>query len=564
MQVMEAVELAGKECLPTVGRQGGKGSGVVAGWSEHVKPYAEESKFWGSVWESLGRPCYGEAFKNMKQSRSQYKYAVRRLKRVNDRIKNDKFVSSLVGGGADIFKEIKRFRGANSALSSRIDEEVGQGNIAGHFANIYSELYNRVELGPEIEDVKNTIEEKITNGSTAQLHRVNEDIIRDALKLMKANKYDALFDIVSDCLIQGPSELVTHLTRLIKLFITHGYVPNFVLLCILLPLVKDNLGDITASDNYRAIAGGSLLLKLLDIVVLLLEGDKLGFDQMQFAYQAKASTIMCSWIVTAVIDHFNRKGSPVYGAAMDMSKAFDLVEWKELFTTLMERKVEPIFLRVMLYIYMNQQCDVKWGDKNSRRFSVKNGVRQGAVSSAILFAVYIDKILDILRMSGFGCHIHGVFLGALVFADDVMLLSATRSGLQAMINVCSEFAGRKNLKFGTNADPEKSKTKCIVFSKNKKDFKNLLPLKLLGCPLPWVDKVKHLGNTLQNDNSMSLDILQKRGKYIGKVNSLLQEFHFVNPDVLSRLVVILASTGQGSGTCNLLSVKSYMLAGMSL
>ena len=57
-----------------------------------------------------------------------------------------------------------------------------------------------------------------------------------------------------------------------------------MLLCTLLPLVKDNLGDITASDNYRAIAGGSLLLKLLDIVVLQLEGNKLDFDPMQFAY----------------------------------------------------------------------------------------------------------------------------------------------------------------------------------------------------------------------------------------------------------------------------------------
>ena len=45
-----------------------------------------------------------------------------------------------------------------------------------------------------------------------------------------------------------------------------------------MPLVNDNLGDITASSNYRAIAGGSLLLKLLDIVALQLEGDKLTFD----------------------------------------------------------------------------------------------------------------------------------------------------------------------------------------------------------------------------------------------------------------------------------------------
>ena len=46
-----------------------------------------------------------------------------------------------------------------------------------------------------------------------------------------------------------------------------------------------------------------------------------------------------------------------------------------------------------------------------------------------------------------------------------------------------------------------------------------------GDPLPWVNQVKHLGNLLQSDNSMATDIAQKRGKYIGKANSLLQEFH---------------------------------------
>ena len=110
---------------------------------------------------------------------------------------------------------------------------------------------------------------------------------------------------------------------------------------------------------------------------------------------------------------------------MDMSKAFDLVEWGELFCTLEKRKVEPIFLRLMMYIYTMQQCDVKWCEQHSGKFSVKNGVRQGAVSSAILFAVYIDELLVVLRQSRLGCHINGVFFGALVFADDILLLSAS-------------------------------------------------------------------------------------------------------------------------------------------
>ena len=93
---------------------------------------------------------------------------------------------------------------------------------------------------------------------------------------------------------------------------------------------------------------------------------------------------------------------------MDMSKAFNFVEWNELLLTLVQRQVNPIFLRLMFFIYTNQKCDVKWCQEFSQRFSVSNGVRQGAVSSAILFAVYIDKQISLMRDSWFGCRIHNV------------------------------------------------------------------------------------------------------------------------------------------------------------
>ena len=164
--------------------------------------------------------------------------------------------------------------------------------------------------------------------------------------MLKSNKRDALFDMQSYCLKEGPPELAMHQTSLIKTFVQHGSVPYFILLCTLLPLVKDNLGDTTSADNYRAIASGSLILKLLDIVILLLEGDKLQCDQLQFGFQPRSGTVMCTWTASAVIDFFNRKGSVVYGCAMDLSKAFDMVDWKELFLTLQKRKVDPIFLRL--------------------------------------------------------------------------------------------------------------------------------------------------------------------------------------------------------------------------
>ena len=147
----------------------------------------------------------------------------------------------------------------------------------------------------------------------------------------------------SDYYINAPDELITHLTHLFKLYLGHGYgyIPP--------------VGDMTSSENYRAIAGGFLLLKLVDLVIILLEGDKLDFDCMQFAYQVKSSTAMCTWTATAVVDYFNRGGRPVFAASMDMSKAFDLVSWKHLFQTLQARKIDCLFLRLILQIYINQK-----------------------------------------------------------------------------------------------------------------------------------------------------------------------------------------------------------------
>ena len=62
---------------------------------------------------------------------------------------------------------------------------------------------------------------------------------------------------------------------------------------------------------------------------------------------------------------------------MDMSKAFDMVSWKELFTTLVNRGIKPIFLRLLVYIYTNQEYTVKWGDSLANYFNISNGVRQG-------------------------------------------------------------------------------------------------------------------------------------------------------------------------------------------
>ena len=101
---------------------------------------------------------------------------------------------------------------------------------------------------------------------------------------------------------------------------------------------------------------------------------------------------MCSWTVTSVIEEYNRKGSSVFGCAMDLSKAFDIVKLVKLFNILQEQKISPVFLQTMLYIYINPTCTVRLNGLHSNAFRESNGVRQGAVSSPLLFSMNIDGV----------------------------------------------------------------------------------------------------------------------------------------------------------------------------
>ena len=82
-------------------------------------------------------------------------------------------------------------------------------------------------------------------------------------------------------------------------------------------------------------------------------------------------------------------GSNVYSCFMDMRKASDMVKHSILFKKLMDRKLSPIFMRLMLVMYISQKANVRWGTSYSTSFSITNGVKQGAVLLAVLFCVYI-------------------------------------------------------------------------------------------------------------------------------------------------------------------------------
>ena len=79
------------------------------------------------------------------------------------------------------------------------------------------------------------------------------------------------------------------------------------------------------------------------------------------------------------------------------------------------------------------------------------------VLSPILFTMYIDKLLVILRTSGIGCHIGSAYIGALSYDDDITIPCPSIQGLNEMIVLCCEYANDYDITFNPK------KTVCILF-----------------------------------------------------------------------------------------------------
>ena len=250
------------------------------------------------------------------------------------------------------------------------------------------------------------------------------------------------------------------------------------------------------------------------------------------------------------MSHYLRNGSEVFSCLFEFSKTFDKVHFRKLLEKLIQRKVPFIFLRLLLFIYKNQSCYVKWNSKKSASFVIRNGVRQGAILSPILFCTYLDTLLERLRNSGLGCHLSGLYFGSLGYADDIILLSPSRDALQLMLKICEDFATEHSMQFSTDPVPNKSKTKCLHFSLKKRPVQ---PLKLNGNDLPWVDRAQHLGNTLTTSISMSplgmdssSDLMQKRAIFFQKVHELKQAYGYYEPRMICEVIKIFGTSFYGS------------------
>ena len=472
-----------------------------------------------------------------------------------DIIKKNYLLDACINNNGDIFDEIKKLWRVPPTVSTMIDGVTC--NIESHFANTYRQLYNSIDDDANISDVAEHLSKAIDANNHLDVDKITPTLVMEAIDRLKNNRTDPINDFTSDFLKNAPFALCEQLSMLFRQFLIHGHVSSIIMISTLIPLIKDKLGDTCSSNNYRSIALSSLFLKIFDWILLFLFEDEMNIDELQFGFQRKTSTTMCTWLAVETIDYFVRNGSDVFTCVMDMSKAFDRVQHSTLFWKLINKGISPIYIRLLLVMYCNQQANVRWNGHLSHTFPVRNGVKQGAVISPILYCIYIDDLFKILRKKRNGCWVNNHFVGIVGYADDLLLMAPSIDSLQYMVESCEEYGTSHNLTFSTHSDIKKSKTKCMSFIKKKRLLRHI---KLNGKKLPWVESSKHLGIKVGNmSNGLAQDLMEKRAHYVNKVNELNQEYHYADSSTKIKINNIFNTSFYGSQLWDLFSNEAERL-----
>ena len=501
-------------------------SSSVPGWNNSARLLKEKANFWYTVWCEAGSPSVGVLHQLKRTAKSRYKYEVRRLKRREQHIRREKMAAALASSNSrDFWHQVHCVnRSKKSSPVSSVDGVSGASRISQRFSAKLHGVLNVCDC-TERDALLSSLQSSLSSEDLASV-AVTEECVVDAFSHLKCGKGDGS-SLVSDHWVHALPALSCHLASLFTAVLRHGYMPEQLRNCVLLPIPKGNK-DQALSDSYRPIALASTLSKALEWCILLSYPQSFLSSGLQFGFKPKMSTSLCTGTVKNVISRYMHGGSPVFACFLDASKAFDLVDHKILFQRLLDRDLPSHLIRFLLSWYKNQSMSVKWGESFSAPFSVSNGVRQGGVLSPILFTLYIDDLLVDLSKLGVGCFWDSMFAGALCYADDLVLLAPSPSALRIMLRCCENFSLLRGLRFNS------SKTQLIRFSSSSSSSCTA-HLHLCGHELPFRDTVMHLGHILQYNLSDLPDVNLKLKDMVAKANCLFASFPRVGPSVLTHL-----------------------------
>ena len=435
----------------------------------------------------------------------------------------------------NFWTNMKKLKETNQKRPFSINNKQSGEEITREFADHFNTLLN-------IPRINITNAPKPLPDESEESFHIETNDVRAAINSLKVNKASDTIGISAEHIIHAENDnLINLLTDIYNNLFSIGSTPECLSLATLTPLVKSYKKSLKSPNNYRGISLIPILTKVLEYIILQKCPDLSDSHVSQFGFKPNSSTQHAEFIISETIKYYNAKGSNVYLCSLDAEKAFDSCNWAVLFEKLYyEKKIPLPVVKVIKSLYENGTYQVNYNGNISYNFKASQGVFQGSILSPHLYNIYTEELLkDIEKSTTAGTTIYGCYSGITAYADDIILISSTVSGLRNLLNKCTAYFNLTAITLNVEKTQyiKSGRTKSTPFHAHiPLDGYHIQPqssLKHLG----FIWNVKKSGIATMNDEN----IKERVNKFHAVIYSLIKGgIRYCNPESIAELYRTLA------------------------
>lgn len=486
-------------------------------------------------WIVGGKPTTGDLYNNMYESRNIFKQKLKWCQNNEQQIKMD------IIADHHTKKDFKNFWKNTNSLNPKPGHPVSVAGInePSKIAEAFR-LHFKVDSLP-VGDVQEDMG-PCRGKDTGVAVRFTNKQIRNIIQGMVRGKSPGHDGLSIEHLKYAGVHLPRVLTMFFNLCLSHSYLPEQLMHTVVVPIVKNKNGDVSDMSNYRPISLATIIAKVLDSLLDKHLNKHINLHDQQFGFRSGLSTESAIMCLKETVQYYVNRKTPVYACFLDLSRAFDLVSYKKLWEKLDgETSCEQEIVTILKYWYNRQTNIVRWAGAASDVYRLDCGVRQGGLTSPRLFNLYMNGLIGELSSTGVGCHIDGVSINNISYADDMVLLSPSISALKRLLRICETYAEGHGLRYNSR------KSEILVFKAGNKSY-TPVPITLSGSELKQVSHFKYLGHWVSEDLKDDRDMERERRALAVRSNMLARRFRRCSDAVK---VTLFKAYCQSMYTCSL-------------